>query len=422
MTESRRRLFRPVYLTTEFGWSFFSLMVFTASGLFMIQVARLDALQLVLVGTALEIAAFTFEVPTGVVADTVSRRLSIIVGTALMGVGFVVWGAAPLFLTILVAQLLWGIGSTFISGAWEAWIADESGEPDLGRVMLVGTQAESAGALAGLLASIVLGAALGLAVPMIIGGVGYLVMATGLVAFMPEAHFTPVPRDNGAALAMWSTFREGLATVRLRPVLFTIFAITFIGGAASEAFDRLWQLHLVDDVGLPTAPALEPIVWIGLISAAAYGLAIVAARIAQRWVATETHLQAARTLLIVDAILMLAIIGFGLVGGLAAAATLYLVARTARRLRNPIYSAWINQSLTSAIRATVLSMDAQLDALGQIIGGPIIGAFAVAAGTGQGMVVVGLVVGSSLLLYWRTIRLHGRDMIGPPPLAAGPGL
>ena len=421
MIESRRRNFRPVYLATEFGWSFFSLMVFTASGLFMIQIAHLDALQLVLVGTALETAAFVFEVPTGVVADTVSRRLSIIVGTALMGLGFIVWGAAPLFLTIVLAQVLWGIGSTFISGAWEAWIADESGEPDLGKVMLAGTQAESAGALAGLLTGIVLGAVIGLAAPMIVGGVGYLAMAIGLAAVMPESHFSPAPRDRGAARAMWSTFREGLVTVRVRPVLFTIFAITFIGGAASEAFDRLWQLHLVDDVGLPSAPALEPIVWIGLISAAAYGLAIVAARIAQRRVATETHLQAARTLLIVDAILMLAIIGFGLVGGLAAAATLYLVARTARRLRNPIYSAWINQSLTSAIRATVLSMDAQLDALGQIIGGPIIGAFAVAAGTGKGMVVVGLVVGSSLLLYWRTIWLHGRDVIGPPPSAA-PGL
>jgi MFS transporter, DHA3 family, tetracycline resistance protein len=411
-----RRAFRPVYLATEFGWSFFSLMVFTASGLFMIQIAHLDALQLVLVGTALEIAAFVFEVPTGVVADTVSRRLSIIVGTALMGLGFIVWGAAPLFVTILVAQVLWGIGTTFISGAWEAWVADESGEPDLGKVMLAGTQADSAGALAGLLSSVAIGAILGLAVPMIVGGVGYLVMAFALAAVMPEAHFSPASRERGTGQAMWSTFREGLSTVRGRPVLLTILAITFIAGAASEAFDRLWQLHLVDDVGLPSTPGLEPIVWIGLISAAAYGLAIVAARVAQRWVATETHLQAARTLLVVDAILMLAIIGFGLVASLAAAATLYLVARTARRLRNPIYSAWINQSLTSPIRATVLSMDAQLDALGQIIGGPLIGAFAVAAGTGQGMVVVGLVLGPSLLLYWRTIRLHGRDVIGPPPV------
>jgi DHA3 family tetracycline resistance protein-like MFS transporter len=309
---------------------------------------------------------------------------------------------------------MWGIGSTFISGAWEAWVADESGEPDLGRLMLVGTQADSAGALTGLLASSVLGVVFGLAAPMILGGVGYLLMAIGLFVLMPEAHFTPAPRPRGAGRAMLSTLRGGLATIRGRPVLFTILAITFIAGAASEAFDRLWQLHLVDDIGLPTSPALEPIVWIGLISAAAYVLAIGAARVAQRWVATETHLQAARTLLVIDAILMLGIIGFGIVGGLAAAATLFLVARTARRLRNPIYAAWINQSLTSGIRATVLSIDAQADALGQIIGGPLIGAFAVAAGTGQGMVVVGLVLGSSLLLYWRTIRLHGRDVIGPP--------
>jgi DHA3 family tetracycline resistance protein-like MFS transporter len=185
---SRRRPFRPVYLATEFGWSFFSLMVFTASGLFMIQIAHLDALQLVLVGTVLEIAAFVFEVPTGVVADTVSRRLSIILGTALMGLGFIVWGAAPLFVTILLAQALWGIGTTFISGAWEAWVADESGEPDLGRLMLVGTQADSAGSLAGLVTSILLGVAFGLAAPMIIGGGGYQAVAIGRLVLMPEAH------------------------------------------------------------------------------------------------------------------------------------------------------------------------------------------------------------------------------------------
>lgn len=47
--------------------------------------AGLDPLQLVLVGTALELSVLLLEVPTGVVADVVSRRLSIIVGHATTG-------------------------------------------------------------------------------------------------------------------------------------------------------------------------------------------------------------------------------------------------------------------------------------------------------------------------------------------------
>jgi DHA3 family tetracycline resistance protein-like MFS transporter len=120
-----------VYIGQEAAGSFWFMMVITASGLFMIQNAHLDALQLVLVGTTLELSAFLFEVPTGVLADTVSRRLSVIIGTALIGVGLLVWGAWPLFATILVGQVLWGIGATFTSGATQAWIRPRA--PGAGR-------------------------------------------------------------------------------------------------------------------------------------------------------------------------------------------------------------------------------------------------------------------------------------------------
>jgi DHA3 family tetracycline resistance protein-like MFS transporter len=123
-----------VYIGQEAAGSFFFMMVITASGLFMIQDAHLDALQLVLVGTTLELSAFIFEVPTGVLADTVSRRLSVIIGTALIGLGLIVWGAWTLFATILLAQVLWGIGVTFTSGATQAWISDETGNVDTGRI------------------------------------------------------------------------------------------------------------------------------------------------------------------------------------------------------------------------------------------------------------------------------------------------
>nr|MBA2754648.1 MFS transporter [Chloroflexia bacterium] len=88
---------------------------FTLSAIYRSRSAGLDPFQLILLGTALEAAAFLFEVPTGVVADAVSRRLSVIVGYGLIGAGIVLEGSFPLFGTILVAQVIWGIGSTFTS-------------------------------------------------------------------------------------------------------------------------------------------------------------------------------------------------------------------------------------------------------------------------------------------------------------------
>src|SRR3990172_5377874 len=117
-----------VYLFIEFSASAFFSMMFVSMSLYEATIAGLAPFQLVLVGTTLEISAFLFEVPTGVVADVVSRRASIIIGYLLMGIGFLVEGLFPAFLPILLAQVIWGLGYTFTSGASQAWITDEIGE------------------------------------------------------------------------------------------------------------------------------------------------------------------------------------------------------------------------------------------------------------------------------------------------------
>ena len=69
-----------VYIVMEMAIALFLCMVFTTNSLYEATVAGLAPLQLVLIGTTLELSAFLFEVPTGIVADIYSRRLSIIIG------------------------------------------------------------------------------------------------------------------------------------------------------------------------------------------------------------------------------------------------------------------------------------------------------------------------------------------------------
>jgi DHA3 family tetracycline resistance protein-like MFS transporter len=69
-----------VYLTIEAVSGLLFSMIFTASAVYQVSVAGLTPLQLVLVGTTLETSVFLFEVPTGIVADVYSRRLSILIG------------------------------------------------------------------------------------------------------------------------------------------------------------------------------------------------------------------------------------------------------------------------------------------------------------------------------------------------------
>src|SRR4029453_11059772 len=118
-----------VFLTIVATAAFVSALVFTIAPLYRFQTAGLDNLQLVLVGSVMEAAVFVFEIPTGIVADRWSRKWSVVIGHAGMGVGFLVEAASPTFVGIVVGQAVWGLAYTFTSGATVAWLAGELDDP-----------------------------------------------------------------------------------------------------------------------------------------------------------------------------------------------------------------------------------------------------------------------------------------------------
>ena len=112
----------------EGGQSFAMAVLWTLATVYFVDGLKLDPLQIVLLGTALEGAYFLAEIPTGVVADVYSRRLSILVGVAVLGGSFVMAGLVNDFTALIATQIAAGIGFTFLSGATNAWLAGEIGE------------------------------------------------------------------------------------------------------------------------------------------------------------------------------------------------------------------------------------------------------------------------------------------------------
>ena len=104
----------PLHLFVSGAFALCFMLYATIASVYRIQTVGLNPLQLVLVVTVLEIAVLIFEVPTGVLADTYSRRLSVIVGFFLIGAGFMLEGSIPIFVAVLIAQVIWGTGYTFI--------------------------------------------------------------------------------------------------------------------------------------------------------------------------------------------------------------------------------------------------------------------------------------------------------------------
>jgi len=391
----------PLYQLFEGSLGFCFALAYTINLVYQYTVVGLNPLQLVLVGTVLEATAFLCEIPTGLVADTYSRRLSVVGGCVLLGLSLILQGAIPTFAAILLSQVISGLGYTFLSGATEAWLADEVGEEAAAPLYLRGSQTRQAAGFVGTFASVGL-ASVTLALPIVVSGVGILLLALALALFMPERGFAPLPqaeRNSFGKLA--GTFTEGLAVVRASPILLTIVAIILFRGASSEAFDRLWQAHFVANFTFPRLGSLEPIVWFGIIAALGRLVSLGSTELVRRRVDTATQAGAAGALFVVNAVLIVAILALALAGNVGLAIGAYLVAAACRTTSDPIYIAWINRQVGSRVRATVISFTSQADALGQVAGGPAIGWVGTAFSLRAALIVGALVLAPIVpLLGW----------------------
>jgi MFS transporter, DHA3 family, tetracycline resistance protein len=350
-------------------------------------------------------------VPTGAFADTFGRKLSLIVAFVIQGTAVVIVGAVPSFWVIAAAWALWGFGWTFESGTWEAWLADEIGVDRLPGVLMRATRVGYGSGIAGLLVGVGI-AMWNIQAAVIFGGVVTIAMGVACIFVMPETGWSrkPVEHRLSAPRELASTASTAVRFVRAQPVLLLLIAATVVAGASSEAFDRLWEAHFIRDVGLPHVGSLDPIVWFGLfgILISVIGL-VISSLVIKRFENSSSPLLA-RSLLWLTTVLTVALVAFGLARSLALALCALLVAQAARSLIAPVYMAWLNRQITdSSVRATVISIAGQADAIGQAGGGPGLGAIGNAFGLRAALVAGGLVLAPAIALYGRAVAHHGRE-------------
>ncbi len=388
-----------------FSALFFAVIV-TVNLVYQATIVGLNPLQLVLVGTLLEFVSFIFEVPTGIVADLYSRKLSVLTGVVLVGAGFMVEGLIPVFSTVLIAQVIWGIGYTFISGAREAWIADEVGEIDAGTAFMKGQQAAQIGTFIGIAASMIL-ANIDIRVPIVVGGFLYAAQAIFIALFMSERNFTPTPvRKRETFRSMKGIFAKGIGLMRSSEVLLFIIITGAVFGAFSEGFDRLWTPFMIENFIFPSIGGLKPVVWFGIISMVATILSTIITEVFKKKTDVFDHRSTVKALFTVNALLAIFVIGFSQSGGFLAAVLLYWFAAAFREIREPLYNAWVNQNVSSNVRATVFSMCSQANAIGQVVGGPILGVIATYVAIRTGIVAAALILVPTLFFYVYSIKNH----------------
>jgi MFS family permease len=382
----------------------------TVAPVFFVRDLEFTPLQLVLTGTALELAYFLFEIPTGVVADTYGRRLSVILGTVGLGIGFIATGLAHGVWLVLAAAAFKGFTWTFKSGADEAWITDEVGVENVGRTFYAGAQAMRIGGLLGIAAAVGL-ALVDLRLPIIAGGVVMLGLAVLLALVMRETAFVSARGDDGSARAsMVGTAKEGGSLIRRNPLLLLVVGIAFVLGASDEGFDRLWEAHFLVDVGVPTFAGLDQVVWFGVLAAGATLLAILVAQPLSRRLSALGPEAMAKILLVSDGLRIVGLLVFALATSFAIALAAFWAARLVRSLAAPVYSTWLNTNVeNSRVRATVLSMTNVFGSAGEWGGGPTLGVVGNVFGIRAALAGSAIVLTPALALYGRAIRHHGRE-------------
>jgi MFS family permease len=314
-----------------------------------------------------------FEVPTGIVADTIGRRMSYLLGTVTLAAStlfyVLLWQIEAPFWEWAIASMLLGLGFTFFSGAVEAWLVDAlaatgfTGEIEtvFGRGQIV----TGAGMLTGSVAGGFIAAQVSLGAPFVLRGVVLAVMFVVAFRMMHDVGFTP--EQGGRPLAEMRKIAEASIEYgwRVPAVKWLMVEALFAGGVGIYGFYAL-QPYLLELYGDPEAYQVA-----GLVAAVVAGAQIVggmaAPRIRRMFKRRTSALLVTATLSAASLALMGAIESFAVViaavvvWGLLFAATM------------PIRQAYLNGLIPSRQRATILSFDSMMTSSGGVWAQPALG-------------------------------------------------
>ena len=386
---------RGMGLTEGLEWGFW-----LAATVWWVVVLDLSPLQLVGMGAVLEVTVLLAETPTGVVADMVSRRRSIMIGQIVMGAAYV-WAVVSFdYWMILPAQALFGVGWTFRSGADTAWVTDElkglgrGDDPEIERLLIRKHRFGIMVAIFSLVFTMLVGSITSVRVVCVVLGVLTIGLGVFLRLVMPEEHFAP-GRDEERGFV--DTLRSGLRVVVTRPRLRVLVGVILVVDMGSEAFDRLGHKFFLDNGGFDDDSLIGLGVLFLVLALAGLGVNALAAR------ALDTGTGVARLaalLLFVAAVgatltmstTMLVFIGAGL-----------MLQDSTREALWPVLEGWANRDAPSEVRATVHSLMGQTTAFGELLGGMAMGAIAQATS-------VRLVLGIAAGLWFLSAGLATRGI------------
>lgn len=365
------------------------------TSLYLVINAGLSPAQLIFIGVAQGIAAILFEVPAGVIADTFSRKWSVVISHILMGTAMLATGFVTDFGLLVATQVLWGISWTFASGADVAWVTDELNQPKrIASVLARSARAQLAGAAIGIVSIGLLAWATSFSTAMTLSGIAMLLLGLYVALTFREERFVPTREQRW--LKSWKIFKDGLLLVRRSRTILLVFAATFLVNG-TEAYGRLLPKQLTD-IGIPAG--LEPVMWLTGLTIASLLVGVFALRIVETRVRGADVARLDYALACVMGVVGLVVFAFA-PSPLVGAAGVLLVSGIALPLTRTLATIMVNSRTTDKVRATVHSFLAQAEYLGEIICGAAIGLLANVANLSITLTACAALLAVTAILMWR---------------------
>ena len=314
-----------------------------------------------------------FEVPTGVVADTVGRRASYLLGTVTLTAStllyLLLWQVGAPFWAWAVVSVLIGLGFTFFSGSLQAWVVDAltatgfTGE--LESVFGRGQVVTGAAMLTGSVAGGFIAQQTSLGVPFVLRAVVLAVMFAVAFKLMRDIGFAPA-RTGRPLVAMRQVASASIDHGwRVPAIKWLMVEALFTGGVAIYGFYAL-QPYLLELYGDPHAYLIA-----GLSAAIVAGAQMLGGVLATRIRSLFRHRVSA--LIALAAVSVLAIGAIAIVESFWAVIGLTVVWSLLFSATMPIRQAYINDMIPSQQRATILSFDSLMSSAGGAWAQPVLG-------------------------------------------------
>jgi len=385
------------YYTLAGLYTLSAALIWGVNTLFLLD-AGLSFFEVFVANAAFSVGMVVFEVPTGVVADTLGRRVSFLLSVSVLGVTTLLYvalaqiGAGVVAFSIVSAFM--GLGFTFYSGAMEAWLVDALAVTGftgiLDRVFARGQQITGSAMLVGTVGGGLLGQ-VDLALPYVARSA--LLAAVFVVAYVVMHDLGFTPRSVSARALPGEVAKNAKAGVefgwgqrRLRMLMLASFVQV---GFFTWAFyaSQPYLLELLDSNAI----------WISGLVAAGVALSMIAGNqvvnVASRYCGRRTTL-----LLGAAALQTVAAVALGFAGSFWVALPAFLLVTASIGVTSPVRSAYLHQIVPTEQRATVVSFDSMVSSAGGIGGQIGLGALGEARAVGSAFVVGGVATAAALPL------------------------